>query len=118
MGVTRLAAKAGLERGVSVLGVEGVSRKKALPSGTAYRKPYRSQKNPPGLARRSVSGGLFFLYLFEPAITKWTTSHRNAAIAVAVVFTLVGIFWFIRIPKAEEAVAETVEAVTEVSETV
>ncbi|MBE5930078.1 MAG: CPBP family intramembrane metalloprotease [Lachnospiraceae bacterium] len=43
-------------------------------------------------------------------------------IAVAVVFTLVGIFWFIRIPKAEEpvedAVAETVEAVTEVSETV
>lgn len=45
-----------------------------------------------------------------------------AIIAAAVVFTAVGIFLFIRIPKAEEpadeAVVETVEAVAEVTETV
>lgn len=36
LGVTGLAVKAGQERGEAVLGVEGMSRKKALLSGTAY----------------------------------------------------------------------------------
>ena len=42
----------------------------------------------PEFTIRFVIGGLFFLYLFEPVITKWAASHRSAAIAVAVVLAV------------------------------